>query len=151
MPNYNKVILAGHMTRDPELRSTPTGQPSLQFTLGINRKYKGKDGATVQSTTWASCAIYGAGAESIAKYCRKGSAILVEGELRQDDWTDKQTNERKSRTYVFVNTFQFLSPAPEDRAQGPQQRYERRPIQTTRAPFTTDPSTDPLAQEEVPF
>lgn len=112
--SFNRVILAGNMTRDPESRALPSGQALTKFSLAINRSYTTKDGEKREEVTYVDIESYGKQAEIIAKYCSKGSGILVEGRLKLDSWDDKKTGEKRSRLGVVLENFTFIG----GRAQG---------------------------------
>lgn len=94
MASYNKVILMGNLTRDPELRSLPSGMSVARIGIAVNRRYSGKDGEMKEEVTYVDVDAFGKQAETIAKYCVKGSGILVEGRLRLDQWDDRNTGEK---------------------------------------------------------
>src|SRR6267143_6857454 len=108
MANFNKVILAGNLTRDPELRYTPKGTAIAKFGLAINRTWKTETGETKEEVTLVDVDAFGRQAEVIAQYLKKGRPILMEGRLRLDQWDDKQTGQKRSRLGVVLEGFQFL-------------------------------------------
>jgi single-strand DNA-binding protein len=108
MANFNKVILAGNLTRDPELRVTPKGTSICRISLAVNRTYKGSDGSDQEETTFVDVEAWGKQGEVIAKYVGKGRPLLVEGRLKTDSWTDQKTNEKRSKLKVVMEEFQFL-------------------------------------------
>src|SRR6266436_6573568 len=108
MANFNKVILAGNLTRDPELRYTPKGMAIAKFGLAINRNWKTETGESKEEVTFVDVDAFGRQAETIAQYMKKGRPILVEGHLRLDQWDDKQTGQKRSRLGVVLDSFQFL-------------------------------------------
>ena len=109
MPNYNKVILIGHLARDPELRYTAQGKAIAKFTIAVSRKWTGKDGGEAkEEVAFVECDAFGTTAENISKYMKKGSAMLVEGRLKQDNWDDKTTGQKRSKLGVVVEGTQFL-------------------------------------------
>ena len=108
MANFNKVILAGNLTRDPELRYTPKGTAIAKFGLAINRTWKNEAGETKEEVTFVDVDSFGRQAEVIAQYFKKGSPILVEGRLRLDQWDDKQTGQKRSKLGVVGEIIQFL-------------------------------------------
>lgn len=108
MANFNKVILAGNLTRDPEIRVTPKGTSICQFGLAINRSYKDESGASRDDTTFVDCEAWGKTAETIGKFCTKGKPLLVEGRLKLDSWEDKTSGQKRSKLKVVVDNFQFL-------------------------------------------
>lgn len=107
--SFNRVILAGNMTRDPEARALPSGQPLTKFSLAVNRAYTTKEGEKREEVTYVDIESYGKQAEIIAKYCGKGSGILVEGRLKLDQWEDKKTGEKRSKLGIFGENLQLLS------------------------------------------
>lgn len=111
--SYNRVILAGNMTRDPEAKALPSGQALTKFSLAVNRAYTTKEGEKREEVTYVDIESYGKQAEVIAKYCGKGSGILVEGRLKLDQWDDKKTGEKRSRLGVVLENFTFLGGKPQ--------------------------------------
>lgn len=107
MASYNKVILMGNLTRDPELRVTPKGTPVCQIGLAVNEKFKDKDGNAREEVTFVDVDVFGRQAEVIAKYMSKGRPILVEGRLRLDSWETKE-GEKRSKLKVVLDNFQFV-------------------------------------------
>ena len=106
--SFNRVILAGNMTRDPEARSLPSGQAITKFSLAVNRAYTTKEGEKREEVTYVDIDSFGKQAEIIAKYCGKGSGILVEGRLKLEQWEDKKTGEKRSRLGVVLENFTFI-------------------------------------------
>jgi single-strand DNA-binding protein len=107
----NKVILLGNLGRDPEVRSTPSGQPVASFTLATNRKWKDKNGQRQEQTEWHQIVCWGRQAEVAGQYLTKGKQIYVEGRLQTRSWDDKQSGEKRYRTEVICENFQMLSSA----------------------------------------
>src|SRR3954465_6407015 len=108
MPSLNKVLLMGNLTRHPELRATPKGTPTCQFSLAINRQFKMDSGETREEVIYVDIEAWGKQGETIAKYMTKGRPLYVEGRLRLDQWEDKNTKEKRSRMKVVLEQFQFL-------------------------------------------
>ena len=112
MASFNKVILVGNLTRDPELRYTPKGTAIAKIGLAVNRVWRNEAGETKEEVTFVDVDVFGRTAENVGQYMRKGRPILVEGRLRLDQWDDKQTGQKRSRLGVVAETVQFLgSPA----------------------------------------
>jgi single-strand DNA-binding protein len=107
MANFNKVILMGNLTRDPQLSYLPSQTAVVDFGLATNRKWKGQDGQMKQDTCFVDCRAFGKPAETINKYCKKGNPLLIEGRLTFDSWTGKDGTKR-SKHRVTVENFQFL-------------------------------------------
>lgn len=108
MASYNKVILLGNLTRDPELRYTPKGTAVARLGLAVNRSYKSETGETKEEVTFLDVDAWGKQAELIAQYLRKGNPLFVEGRLRLDQWDDKQTGQKRSSLKVVMENFQFI-------------------------------------------
>jgi single-strand DNA-binding protein len=108
MANFNKVLLIGNLTRDPQLSYTPNQTAVADFGLAVNRKWKGQDGENKEETCFVDCRAFGRIAENINKYLTKGRPLFVEGRLTFDSWT-AQDGTKRSKHRVTVENFQFLS------------------------------------------
>jgi len=108
MANFNKVILVGNLTRDPELRYTPKGLAIAKVGLAINRNWTSETGEKKEEVTFVDVDIFGRTAENVAQYMKKGRPILIEGRLRLDQWDDKQTGQKRSKLGVVGEVVQFL-------------------------------------------
>ena len=106
MANFNKVILAGNLTRDPELRYTPQGSAVLEFGLAVDRSYTDSSGTERDETCFIDCNMWGRRGEAVAEYLTKGDPVLVEGRLRYDTWETPEG--RRSKHEVVVTDFEFL-------------------------------------------
>jgi single-strand DNA-binding protein len=104
----NKVMLIGNLGRDPEVRSTPSGQQVANFSLATNRKWKDRDGNLQEQTEWHNIVCWGRQAEIAAQYLTKGRQIFVEGRLQTRSWDDKQTGDKRYRTEIVCDNFQML-------------------------------------------
>lgn len=169
MPSFNKVILAGNLTRDPELRYTPKGTAVVQLGLAINRHWKDESGNDKEEVTFVDVNAFGRLAEVISQYLKKGRPILIEGRLKLDQWDDRQTNQKRSRLTVVLESFQFLDSGGGGDDHGDQRqrpafqsrlRSGRTDDQQRPAPASggggygyTPPSDDmpPDAEDDVPF
>ena len=107
MASYNKVILMGNLTRDPELKRTSTDMAVAQIGIAVNRKYKDRDGNQKEETTFVDCEAWGKTAETMAKYLSKGKPVFLEGRLKLDQWQDKDGNNR-SKLKLVIENFQFI-------------------------------------------
>lgn len=103
----NKAILIGNLTRDPELRSLPSGVKVCSFSIATNRVWKDKNGVRQESADYHNVVVFGRQAETVAQYMKKGSSILVEGRIQTRSWDDKTTGEKKYRTEVIADRTQF--------------------------------------------
>jgi single-strand DNA-binding protein len=108
MASFNKVILAGNLTRDPELRYTPKGTAIARIGMAINRTWKTETGETKEEVTFVDVDAFGRQAEVIAQYMRKGRPFLVEGRLKLDQWEDKNTHQKQSKLHVVLESFSFI-------------------------------------------
>lgn len=108
MASFNKVILMGNLTRDPELRQTQSGASVLGAGLAVNESYTAQDGSKRDNTTFVELSAFGKTAENIARFFRKGDPILIDGRLRQESWTDKQSGQARSKIVVAVERFEFV-------------------------------------------
>ena len=107
MAGFNKVLLMGNLTRDPQLSYTPTQTAVVDFGLAVNRRWTGKGGESKEETCFVDCRAFGRQAENINKYLTKGRLVFVEGRLTFDSWTS-QDGTKRSKHRVTVETFQFL-------------------------------------------
>src|SRR5438067_9747480 len=150
MASFNRVILAGNLTRDPELRYTPKGLAISKIGLAVNRTWKNEAGETKEEVTFVDVDSFGRQAEVIAQYFKKGSPILVEGRLRLDQWDDKQTGQKRSKLGVIVEGFQFLGGGNREDGRGGE--APRRPAAPSAPAPSAAPEPDmPPADDDVPF
>src|ERR1700761_2022073 len=108
MASYNKVILVGNLTRDPELRYTPKGMAIAKIGLAVNRNWTSESGEQKEEVTFIDVDAFGRQAETLAQYMKKGRPLMVEGRLKLDQWDDKQTGQKRSRLGVTLEGFQFI-------------------------------------------
>jgi single-strand DNA-binding protein len=108
MANFNKVILAGNLTRDPQLRYLPSQMAVVDFGLAVNHKWRTAQGEDREEVLFIDCSCFGKQAETINKYCQKGKPILIEGRLKYETWDDKESGGKRSKHKVVVDGFQFL-------------------------------------------
>ncbi len=156
MASFNKVILVGNITRDPELRYTPSGTAIAKLSLAVNRSWRTETGETREEVTFVDVDAFGKQAETIGQYLRKGRPILVEGRLKMDQWEDKQTGQKRSRLGVVLEVFRFLdsaqgrdsggAPAP---SAPPQQSYRSAPPAASGSPAAG--AVPPPEEDDVPF
>src|ERR1035437_4433705 len=103
----NKAIVIGNLTRDPELRSLPSGIKVCTFSLATNRVWKDKNGAKQEAADYHNIIVFGRQAETVAQYMKKGSSILIEGRMQTRSWDDKTSGEKKYRTEIVADRTQF--------------------------------------------
>jgi single-strand DNA-binding protein len=156
MPNLNKVMLIGNLTRDPEIKYTPKGTAIAAFGLAVNRNYTTETGEKREEVTFIDLEAYARLAEIIGEYCKKGRPIFVEGRLKLDQWDDKQSGQKRSKMKVVVETMQLLG-SREGGGGGdyPAEGGQSGPAQPRRAPAQPPrPAADPdldAAPDDIPF
>ncbi len=151
MASYNKVILMGNLTRDPELRVTPKGTSVCQIGLAVNRTYRDSDGNNREDVTFVDVDAFGKQAEVLAKYMNKGRPILVEGRLKLDSWESK-TGEKRNKLKVILEGFQFVG----SRSDGGDSSYENvsppsRKSDMGNAGASSGSVDEPDIDDDVPF
>lgn len=162
MASYNKVILLGNLTRDPELRYTPKGQAVAKLGLAVNRSYKTDTGETKEEVTFIDIESWGKQAELIGQYLRKGSPLFVEGRLRLDQWDDKNTGQKVTKLKVVMENFQFVGgnrgaeggpgPGPGPGHSGAPSSPPPRPARPSAPAGSSDGGEGPAAEvDDVPF
>ncbi len=152
MASFNKVILMGNLTRDPELRYTPKGTAVVKISLAVNRSWTNDAGEKKEDVTFVECDGFGRTAEAIGQYLRKGRPLLLEGRLKLDQWDDKQSGLKRQRLGVVIESCQFLGARPEGDGKGygiddsdvPRRKPD--PQQAAEAPQPGPPEAD-----DVPF
>ena len=151
--NFNKVILAGNLTRDPELRYTPKGTAIAKIGLAINRKWRSESGEMKDETTFVDVDAFGKTAETIGQYLKKGRPILVEGRLRYETWDDKQTGQKRSKLGVVMDSFQFMDSGNRNDGEGgaPAAPRPPRPAAAAAAPAAEAGDSEPPHDDDVPF
>ena len=118
MASFNKIILAGNLTRDPELRYTPKGSAVCELGLAVNRQWKDDDGEKHEEVTFVDVVLWNKLAELAEKYLVKGRNVLVEGRLQMESWEDKQTGQKRTRLRVVGEQMQFLGVPPDRESEG---------------------------------
>lgn len=143
MSSFNKVILLGNLTRDPEIRFTPKGQPIGKIGLAVNRKYKTESGEQKEEVTFVDVDCFGKQAELIGQYLKKGAPLFIEGRLKLDSWEKDGKKEYKLK--VVLENFQFLGGGDREGGQAPQR--QARPAE---AP-TAQPKQSEADTSDIPF
>lgn len=159
MASFNKVILVGNLTRDPELRYTPKGLAIAKIGVAVNRRWTSESGEQRDETTFVDVDAFGKQAETIGQYLKKGRPILIEGRLRLDQWDDKQSGQKRSKLGVVLENFQFLdSGGRADGAAAPTEPPAHRPSAAAAAApaaAAAEPAADagapPPEEDDVPF
>lgn len=153
--NFNKAIVLGRLTRDPEQRSLPSGQPVANFSLATSRFYTDKSGNKQNTPEFHNIVAFGKLAEICAKYLKKGGLALIEGRIQTRSWQDKEGN-KKSRTEIVAESMQL---GPKSAGQGfssgtenyqtPAKKDEDIPVIDQEAPI--DNSEDDINVDNIPF
>ncbi len=106
--SVNKVFLMGNLTRDIELKHTPSDQSVATIGIAVNRTFKTRDGESREETTFVDCEAWGRTAEVMSQYLRKGRPVFIEGRLKLDQWDDRETGNKRSKLKVVIDNFQFV-------------------------------------------
>ncbi|MDQ6621952.1 MAG: single-stranded DNA-binding protein [Verrucomicrobiota bacterium] len=112
MASFNKVILVGNLTRDPEVRYTPKGSAVCDLALAVNRQYSLEGGEKREEVTYVDVVLWARLAEIAGEYLKKGRPVLIEGRLQLDSWDDKQSGQKRSKLRVVGETMQLLGSRP---------------------------------------
>ncbi|MEZ5975771.1 MAG: single-stranded DNA-binding protein [Planctomycetota bacterium] len=120
MASFNKVILMGNLTRDPELRYTPSNMAVCKVGVAVNRRYKdSQTGEWVDKPTFVDVTIFGKRGEAFDKFHKRGASAFFEGRLELDTWDDKNTGQKRSKLYVVADNWEFVGQgAPGGRSMG---------------------------------
>jgi len=156
MASFNKVIIAGNLTRDPELRYTPKGTAVTKIGLAVNRTWKSESGEQKEEVTFIDVEAWGRQGEVIAQYMKKGRELLVEGRLKLDSWEDKNTKQKVSKLKVVLESFSFIGGNREGGTAGggggggyrPAASQSSAPVS---APEPSEPDMPPSEPDDVPF
>lgn len=141
MSSYNKVILMGNLTRDPELRFTASNTAVAKLGLAVNDRYKDKNtGEWVDKPNFIDCVAFGRTAEVINEHFAKGRSIFIEGKLSFSQWDDKQSGQKRSKLEVIIDQFEFVGGREESQQQ-------RQPA----AAAASTSSRAPIDEDSIPF
>lgn len=153
MASFNKVILVGNLTRDPELRYTPKGTAIAKIGLAVNRSWRTETGEQKEEVTFVDVDCFGKQAETIGQYLKKGRPLLVEGRLKLDQWDDKQTQQKRSRLGVVMESFQFLDSGNRGEGGGSSEAPRSRPVSAKPSSPAASEDSDmpPPEEDDVPF
>jgi single-strand DNA-binding protein len=152
MANFNKVLLMGNLTRDPQLSYLPSQTPVVDFGIAVNRKWTSKEGESKEEVCFVDCRAYSRLAENINKYMRKGRPIFVEGRLMYETWT-AQDGTKKSRHRIHVDNCQFLGAPGGAGAPGTEAQGAGEPSQESQAGPDNNSASGPAkaAGDDIPF
>lgn len=144
MRGFSKAIITGNLTRDPELRNTPSGSSVCGFTVAVNRVFKDANGEQREDVSFIDCSAWGKLGEMISQYAKKGSGVLVSGRLDQRSWEDKNGGGKRSRVEIVVEDFNFIGSANRD---GSSSSYSSNSGNAQAAPDSAMP--DDIPEEEI--
>lgn len=136
MANFNKVTLAGNLTRDPELHVLPSGLPVFECGLAINHRWTDRDGNPKEEPCFVDIRMYGKRGEILHEYVKRGDPLLVHGRLRYETWTGRDGSKR-SKLFVVFSEFEFIG--------------KRRTEEPVPAPAAEDVGLPPPSAEDLPF
>src|SRR5689334_2158462 len=153
MNGYNRVIIAGNLTRDPELRYTPKGTAVARLTLAVNRNYTTETGEKKEEVSFVDVDAWARQAEVIAQYMKKGRPLLVEGRLKQDTWEDKNTHQKQSKLKVVLEGFTFIDSrgAADGAPAAPGKPSAAPAAASSAAPEPAEGEPQPHEEDDVPF
>jgi single-strand DNA-binding protein len=147
--NVNKAIIVGRLTRDPEVRTTPSGQTVTNFSLATSTKWKGQDGQQNEKTEFHNIVAWGKRGEVIGQYVVKGQELFVEGRLETRSWDDKDTGKKMYRTEIILDNFEFGAKAGAGGGgNANQNNYNNNKQQQNTAPAAAQPTQQ--QEEEIP-
>jgi single-strand DNA-binding protein len=150
MASFNKVLLLGNLTRDPEVRYTPKGSAVCDLGIAVNRSYTTDAGEKREEATFVDVTLWGRTAEVAGEYLKKGRPVFIEGRLQLDSWDDKQTGQKRSKLKVIGETMQLLGSGRGGGGAPAEASDEDRPSSRSTPP--PKPSTQPQPDEdEIPF
>lgn len=155
MAGFNKVILVGNLTRDPELRYTAKGTAIAKLGLAVSRNWRDDTGETRTETTFVDIDAFGKQAETIGQYMKKGRPMLIEGRLRLDSWEDRQTGQKRNKLGVVLEGFQFLGGGGRSRDDYAESGNAERPAQSESTeghnPVPPPDTSAGPEEDDVPF
>jgi len=148
----NKAFLFGNLTRDPELKSLPSGIKVVSFGLATNRTWKDKNGVKQESTTFHNIVAFGKTAEIMSQYLKKGRSAFIEGRIETRSWDDKNDGTKKYRTEIIVDNFQFGPSAGVPREEGSPKSQTEAPAKGKVPQMDTiEYPTEEINPEDIPF
>ena len=154
MASFNKVILLGNLTRDPEVRYTPKGSAVCDLGLAVNRQYTLDSGEKREEVTFVDVVLWARLAEIAGEYLKKGRPVFIEGRLQLDTWDDKQSGQKRSKLRVIGETMQLLGSRPSAGAAPTETGDEDRPAKTSGKAAAPPPKSGAAAEpddDEIPF
>jgi single-strand DNA-binding protein len=153
MASFNKVILLGNLTRDPEIRYTPKGSAVADIALAVNRNYTLDTGEKREEVTYVDVVLWARLAEIAGEYLKKGRPVLIEGRLQMDSWDDKQSGQKRTKIRVVGETMQLLGSRPAAGSGGESEEADRSARTSGGKPSAPPPKAAPSEpdDDEIPF
>lgn len=145
----NKAFIIGNLTRDPELKSIPSGMKVATFSVATNRVWKDQSGQRQEATDYHNVVVFGRQAETVAQYLRKGSGVLVEGRMQTRSW-DAQDGTKRYRTEVVADRVQFGARSSSEGSQAPRQSESQAKPSDDNFDTIEYPDED-INVEDIPF
>ena len=150
MASFNKVILLGNLTRDPEVRYTPKGTAVTELGMAVNRVYTAENGEKREETTFVDVTLWGRTAEIAGEYLKKGRPVFIEGRLQLDTWDDKQSGQKRSKLKVVGEGLQLIGSRPGGGGGGGEDEGSSAPRSTKSTPPPKAAPSEP-DDDEIPF
>ena len=150
MASFNKVILLGNLTRDPEVRYTPKGSAVCDLGIAVNRQYTLDSGEKREEVTYVDVVLWSRLAEIAGEYLKKGRPVFIEGRLQLDTWDDKQSGQKRSKLRVIGETMQLLGGRPPGAGGGSEGGEEGKASRGKTTPPPKPAAAEP-DDDEIPF
>ena len=151
MRGFSKAIIAGNLTRDPELRTTPNGASVCSFAVAVNRVYKDASGEKREDVSFIDCSAWGPLGKMISEYAKKGTGVLVSGRLDQRSWDDKETGKKRSRVEIIVEDFNFTGSNDRNNNGGSYQGSSNGEPTNDTADVIPEDIPEEINMEDIPF
>lgn len=148
MPSYSKVVLVGHLCRDIELKYTQSGTAVTEVSVAVNDRRKDGSGNVIEEVSFIDCTLWGRTAEVAHQYTHKGSAVLIEGRLKQDKWDDRETGAKRSKLKVIAERLVMMGSKGDGQAPQSQQSHTQ---ESYDEPSQEMPPTPAGTDDDIPF
>jgi single-strand DNA-binding protein len=151
MASFNKVILLGNLTRDPEVRYTPKGTAVTELGMAVNRVYTADNGEKREETTFVDVTLWGRTAEIAGEYLKKGRPVLIEGRLQLDSWDDKQSGQKRTKLKVVGEGLQLIGSRPGGGGGGGDEESSGAPRSSSKSAPPPKAAPSEPDDDEIPF
>lgn len=151
MASFNKVILLGNLTRDPEVRYTPKGTAVTELGMAVNRVYTAENGEKREETTFVDVTLWGRTAEIAGEYLKKGRPVLIEGRLQLDSWDDKQSGQKRTKLKVVGEGLQLIGSRPGGGGGGGDEEGSSAPRSSSKSAPPPKAAPSEPDGDEIPF